>query len=139
MSRLNQLLQVAVGLVVVPVIPIVTLWLAAPLSVGCSSSWVLWNNFYIPNFCSLYASPLVIGLTLPTFVPGLVACVRKVWPFGLTGMIAGALLWFYLIESLFDIYPVSLFAIIAGLTLAILVGWKVFFSDTSNPNPLPTG
>ena len=100
MSRRNRILQIAIGLVVAIVLPIVTLWLAAPLSQGCRSSWSPWNIFNSPNFCSFTLSPLVVGLTLPTFVLGIVGCIRKAWPFGLTVIVVGALAWLYLIQNL---------------------------------------
>jgi hypothetical protein len=98
-NRLLLTLEIVGGLAVGMALPVVTLWLAAPLSAGCASSWSFWNLFTIPNYCSFTLSPLVFVLTLPTYVLVLAALLRKAWFFALTLAVVGSFVWYFLITS----------------------------------------
>jgi hypothetical protein len=100
LKLLAKLLQIVVGFFIAILAPIVTLWLAAPLSQGCAVTWSPWNIFSSPSYCSFTLTPLVIALTLPTFALGGVACLRRAWPLGITIIVVGLLAWLFLIPSL---------------------------------------
>jgi hypothetical protein len=89
-KRLTSTLQVVGGLALGMALPVVTPWLAAPLSAGCVSSWSFWNLFTIPNYCSFTLSPLVLVLSLPTYVLVMVALMRKARVLALTRAVVGS-------------------------------------------------
>lgn len=86
------------------VAPVLTIWLAAPLGGGCQawvSGWGMSGNGWGPFYCTWSAPFLVLALTLPTFVVGLVALfVKRTRPFGLAEVAVGFFVWLYLIVAI---------------------------------------